>query len=274
MMLASAYGVVMPSQTINVFVSYSHADASLVAPVVRLLRVNRSLVFQDTDRILPGKKWRDEIAKALAESTLVVVFWCHHACRSDEVSKEWRTAIELDKDVLPLLLDATPLPSELGDFQWIDFRGTIGTNHGPVDTPIDDALSSAPPLPPMAASPRRAVWPIVAGVTAVLAVALSTSFWLLHPKSWSPPLSPGPPVNGLPPETEAAPDVLISWILLLLGIIGALGAWRLWLRYQRTKRATRIETSRPHPEDFEHRIAVELEAEILRRAASANDDRA
>jgi hypothetical protein len=272
MMPASAYGVVMPSQTINVFVSYSHADASLVAPVVRLLRVNRSLVFQDTDRIPPGKKWRDEIAKALAESTLVVVFWCHHACRSDEVSKEWRTAIELDKDVLPLLLDATPLPSELGDFQWIDFRGTIGTNHGPIDTPAVYDQLSVSPLPPMAASRRRAVWPIVVGVVggaAAVAVALSTFFWLLRPTP-----STEPPVSALPPEPEAAPVVLISWVLLLLGIIGALGAWRLWLRYRRTIRATRIETSRSHPEDIEHRIAVELEAEILRRAASANDDKA
>jgi hypothetical protein len=36
----------MPGEAINVFVSYSHADASLVAPVVKLLRVNKSLVFQ------------------------------------------------------------------------------------------------------------------------------------------------------------------------------------------------------------------------------------
>lgn len=37
----------MPSEGTTVFVSYSHADASLVAPVVKLLRVNKSLVFQD-----------------------------------------------------------------------------------------------------------------------------------------------------------------------------------------------------------------------------------
>lgn len=107
----------MPSQTVNVFVSNSHADASLVAPVVKLLRVNKFLVFQNTDRISTGKRWRDEIAKALVESNLVVVSWCDHACRSSEVSPEWKAAIEQEKDLLPLLLDATPLPSELGQFQ-------------------------------------------------------------------------------------------------------------------------------------------------------------
>ncbi|MGH7964897.1 MAG: toll/interleukin-1 receptor domain-containing protein, partial [Candidatus Binatia bacterium] len=84
----------MPSQSTNVFVSYSHADASLVAPVVKLLRVNKSLVFQDIDGIQPGKRWRSEIARGLAESHMVVVFWCDHASRSDEVSKEWNAAIE------------------------------------------------------------------------------------------------------------------------------------------------------------------------------------
>jgi TIR domain len=110
----------MPNQTTNVFVSYSHTDASLVAPVVKLLRANKSLVFQDIDSIQPGKKWRSEIAKGLAESDLVVVFWCDHASRSDEVCEEWRTAIEQEKDVLPLLLDATPLPRS-----WVTFSGSI-----------------------------------------------------------------------------------------------------------------------------------------------------
>src|SRR5687767_5779573 len=100
----------MTSPRTNVFVSYSHADAPLVAPVVKLLRVNKSLVFQDVDSIQPGKRWRSEISTWLTESHLVVIFWCDHASRSDEVSKEWKAAIEQEKDLLPLLLDATPLP--------------------------------------------------------------------------------------------------------------------------------------------------------------------
>jgi|SRR5215470_2016021 len=144
----------MRSQTINVFISYSHVDAALVAPVVRLLRVNRSLVFQDSDRIPPGQRWR-AIAKALAKSNLVVVFWCHHASGSNEVSKEWRAAIELAKDLLPLLLDSTPLPSELADFQWIDFRATVGTNHGAMGSPLEAAQ---PGPPPVTSSRWRRAW--------------------------------------------------------------------------------------------------------------------
>lgn len=119
----------MPRNTTNVFISYSHTDGFLVAPIVKLLRANRSLVFQDIDSIQPGKRWRREISKGLTESHLVVLFWCDHAKGSDEVATEWRTAIELEKDLLPLVLDDTPLPQELREYQWIDFRDTVGTNH-------------------------------------------------------------------------------------------------------------------------------------------------
>lgn len=40
-----AFRVMMPSQSVNVFVSYSHADAPLVAPVVKLLRVQQKEIF-------------------------------------------------------------------------------------------------------------------------------------------------------------------------------------------------------------------------------------
>jgi hypothetical protein len=112
----------MPSQTINVFVSYSHADGPLVAPVVRLLRVNKSLVFQDTDGIAPGTKWRDTIAKALSESNLVVVFWCDHAFDRTWCHRSGEPQLSKGKTCFPSCSMETPLPSELSEFQWIDFR--------------------------------------------------------------------------------------------------------------------------------------------------------
>lgn len=117
----------------NIFVSYSHADKALVSPVVQLLRVNKSFVFQDINGIQPGKKWRSEIAGAITNTDLVIVFWCDHSCLSNEVRDEWKTAIKLEKDLLPLLLDSTPLPPELGEYQWIDFQGTVGKNHKSIE---------------------------------------------------------------------------------------------------------------------------------------------
>jgi hypothetical protein len=235
----------MPGPTTNVFVSYSHSDESLVGPVVRLLRVNDSLVFQDKDRIPPGKRWREEIAKALAEAKLVVVFWCHHASESEEVFQEWTAAVAQKKDVLPLLLDETPLPEALGAFQWIDFRAVVGANHRAVYSRPDEFQARAKSPAPQAASPparaaspsakaassRRTVWYVPVGIAAAAAVVFGLLFVSF----------------GLD---------AVGWILLLVAVVALL--MRLSRSLQR--RSTR-------PEGIEHRIAAELEAAIIKRTA-------
>lgn len=249
----------MPSQSTNVFVSYSHADESLVAPVVKLLRVNKSLVFQDIDGIQPGKRWRSEIARGLAESHLVVVFWCDHASRSGEVSKEWKAAIEQEKDLLPLLLDATPLPPELGEFQWIDFRGTVGPNHSSIVSSPNDVRASAPP------SVKSGRWLSFAGLAAVFVAAVALSLFTLDaPQLPTPSPTPGPPV-------PTPPELLSKIILLPLALLLAVAACLVWLLRRRSERERLIESARPHPRELERRIASEIETEILRRTALRPD---
>jgi hypothetical protein len=57
---------------------------------------------------------------------LVVVFWCHHAEDSEEVSKEWKAALDQRKDILPLLLDETPLPRGCATFSGSIFEQWSG----------------------------------------------------------------------------------------------------------------------------------------------------
>jgi len=123
----------------NIFISYSHEDSSLVVPIVALLRASKALVFRDADSISPGKRWRAEIETAIFESSIVVVFWCHHAKNSTEVEKEFKSAIGNNKDVLPLLLDETPLPDVLSEYQYIDFRDVLKNTH---DNEQENFLSS------------------------------------------------------------------------------------------------------------------------------------
>jgi TIR domain-containing protein len=253
----------MPNESTNVFVSYSHADASLVAPVVKLLRVNKSLVFQDIDDIQPGRRWRSEIAKALAESHLVVVFWCDHASRSDEVSKEWKVAIDQEKDLLPLLLDATPLPPELGEFQWIDFRATVGANHSSIDS-SDNAIMPSPPSPRAAARAMSVRWLSLTGLATALGIAVVLSLFTLRAPQ---PEDPTP----LPLPASAEPLDFVISTLLLLGVVFTVTACLVWLLRRRSKRGISVERARRHPGKIERRIASELEVEILRRAALRRD---
>lgn len=114
----------------NIFVSYSPADNELVSAIVSLLCAsNSALVYCDADSIRRSGRWREELEAAISEANVVLVFWCHHSNTSYEVRKEFTLALEQGKDVLPLLLDGTPLPSKLAGSRCIDFRGRVGAIH-------------------------------------------------------------------------------------------------------------------------------------------------
>ena len=114
----------------NIFVSYSPADNELVSAIVSLLCAsNGALVYCDAVSIRTSGKWREELGIAISEANVVLVFWCHHSNTSYEVRKEFALALQQGKDVLPLLLDGTPLPSKLADRRAIDFRARIGVMH-------------------------------------------------------------------------------------------------------------------------------------------------
>lgn len=119
----------MPHNAASIFVSYSSLDSPLVGPVVQLLRASRVVVYRDADSIRPGRMWRKELEKAVREARLIVVFCCAHSYASFEVVYEYRLAMELGKDVLPLRLDATPVPADLRAYQLIDFRSVVGAGH-------------------------------------------------------------------------------------------------------------------------------------------------
>jgi len=264
----------MSNQSTNVFVSYSHTDASLVAPVVKLLRANKSFVFQDIDSIQPGKKWRSEVAKGLAESDLVVVFWCDHARHSDEVCEEWKAAVEQEKDILPLLLDATPLPPALRVFQWIDFRGTVGANHASIVSPQHDATLTLR-FPTPAKSSR---WLSFGGLAAILVAVVTGGLlftWTTRAPQNPVEVSPPPSVGSIPPTSSSPSGVfdrllsggILVWLLLLLAVTGFVACWLL-RRHWKRKRPPEITPVR-FPDLSA--IAREIEEEILRRRPLKHD---
>jgi hypothetical protein len=114
----------------NIFVSYSPADNELVSAIVSVLSASHgAIVYCDADSIRTSGRWREELEKAISEANVVLVFWCHHSNTSYEVRKEFALALEQGKDVLPLLLDGTPLPGKLADRRTIDFRARVGVIH-------------------------------------------------------------------------------------------------------------------------------------------------
>jgi hypothetical protein len=105
----------------DVFVSYPRQHWDLVEPLVTLLKVGNRYVFQDIKEILPGEHREETILRALRGAKKVVVIWCSHAQESRRVEKETTIAVAEKKTVIPVVLDATPLPERLKQFQWVDF---------------------------------------------------------------------------------------------------------------------------------------------------------
>lgn len=103
-------------------VSYARSDEAIVKSLVTLLRVTDTRVFRDVDSIPPGDFWRQTIQDAISGCTVLILFWCSHAAISAEVEREYELALQLNKRVVPVLLDRSELNGSLRERQHIDMR--------------------------------------------------------------------------------------------------------------------------------------------------------
>ena len=110
----------------SVFMSYSRHDAPLVGPLTQMLRAAGGEVFRDMDSIQPGTKWRVAIASAIDSCQTFLLFWCAHAAASREGAAEYEQAIQLDRLIVPVILDGELLPEQLADYQAIDLSFALG----------------------------------------------------------------------------------------------------------------------------------------------------
>lgn len=112
----------MAGKKLTVFVSYSHHDKALVAPLVKLIQASGAGVFRDDDSLNPGDFWQVEIDSAIERSHTMLVFWCAHSVVSVTVESEYQQAITLGKRLVPVLLDDTAMTEAIAVYQAIDLR--------------------------------------------------------------------------------------------------------------------------------------------------------
>lgn len=113
----------------TVFISYSHIDRAAVVPLVKLLRVVKAGIFRDEDSIEPGQLWDMVISKTIQAAEKILVFWSKNSQNSEAVKEEYSQAIELQKPVIPILLDSTPLDAPLARYQWVDLQGVVSSGY-------------------------------------------------------------------------------------------------------------------------------------------------
>lgn len=106
----------------RVFVSYRREDCPYAALLVHAklaAHLGQRAVFIDTETIRPGDHWETRLQTALGQSEVVVPIIGRNWCRSqpemssgkrDYVEWEIGTAIQMDKTIIPLLVDGAQSP--------------------------------------------------------------------------------------------------------------------------------------------------------------------
>ena len=96
----------------KVFVSYSHVHSGQVETFVDILALT-NVVFFDSKSLRHGEDWKRSIHRSIRRSHIVLLFWCAHSSKSQYVAEELTTALELGKNIIPVLLDQQALPPSI-----------------------------------------------------------------------------------------------------------------------------------------------------------------
>lgn len=107
----------------SLFLSYCRRESPFVHSVFGHLERAGYTVWLDYQNLVPGKPWQEQIDAGIAGSDTMLLVVSAEAIASPNVEHEWRRAIALKKRIVLLLFQAVPLPVELQNCEWIDFRG-------------------------------------------------------------------------------------------------------------------------------------------------------
>jgi|APSaa5957512535_1039671.scaffolds.fasta_scaffold94019_1 class 3 adenylate cyclase len=123
-----------------IFVSYAHEDDDTVYPEIQWLNDQGFNIWWD-EGISGGTKWMDEIAHAINDSHLLVLFLSPNVAKSNHCRKEIHYAIDQDKPIVVVEIQATELTGglklTLGDIQAIR-QPTLSRNE--YESKLDDAI--------------------------------------------------------------------------------------------------------------------------------------
>lgn len=105
----------------HIFISYCHADSDFAAMLKLELEKAAFNVWMDTERLRAGDDWREAIDDGIRSAFALVVVMSPAAKASEYATYEWSCAWGARVNVIPLLLQPTPLHPRLAALQYLDF---------------------------------------------------------------------------------------------------------------------------------------------------------
>jgi hypothetical protein len=107
---------------LKIFISYSRAQTPFVDRLADQLEDNGYSLWLDYQNLVPARPWLQQIESWIDGADVVLLVVSRESLGSKNVAPEWKRAVERHKRILLLIFEAVPLPPELRDCEWVDFR--------------------------------------------------------------------------------------------------------------------------------------------------------
>ncbi|KAA5824385.1 toll/interleukin-1 receptor domain-containing protein [Algibacter amylolyticus] len=105
----------------RIFFSYSRDNSKFVLNLAKELRSAGADIWLDQLDIDPGARWDKSIEKALKTSPVLLVILSNSSVMSHNVMDEVSYALEENKKIVPVLMEACEIPFRLRRFQYANF---------------------------------------------------------------------------------------------------------------------------------------------------------
>jgi hypothetical protein len=162
----------------DIFMSYSRHCIGFVDDLAHKLQKQGHHVWLDYLSLIPGRPWLEQIHRGLEEAEVLLFVVSPESVSSRSAEIEWRYFLEQKKRVILLIFQAVPLPPELADLEWVDFRGAYGPALKKLLRRIETATPMERPAPQSGFKAPFAVW-LAAGLSVLTAIYSLFAFWTL-----------------------------------------------------------------------------------------------
>lgn len=160
----------------NLFISYSRQCIGFVDDLVHKLEKQGANIWLDYLNLIPGRPWAEQIDKGLREADTLLLVVSPESVSSRSVEIEWRYFLNHHKRIILLIFQAVPLPPELAELEWVDFRGGFNPALKKLIQTLDASPHVERPAPQAGFKAPLIVW-LAGGLSIVTAIYSLFAFW-------------------------------------------------------------------------------------------------
>lgn len=162
----------------KLFISYSRAQTPFVDRLADQLEDMGYSLWLDYQSLVPARPWYQQIESWIDAADAVLLIVSKESLASKNVEPEWKRALGRKKRVVLVIFEAVPLPADLQDCEWVDFR----TNYmSAVQELIKQIEQPAPPQspPPQAGFKAAPVFWISLLLSVIVLIGSLPAWWTL-----------------------------------------------------------------------------------------------